>query len=77
MPFSTPNINGNEARQRPGPLEKLYKHISTRIRQIYPNFNIGESTGKQRDWANAWKHPYRHWNLIPKDHKRDKTKAKP
>lgn len=57
--------------------EKLYRHISTRIRQIYPNFNIGESTGKQNDWANVWKHPYRHWKLIPKDHKRDKTKAKP
>ena len=24
--------------------EKLYKHISARIRQIYPNFNIGVST---------------------------------
>ena len=57
--------------------EKLYRHISTRIRQIYPNFNIGESTGKQGDWANVWKHPYRHWKLIPKNHERDKTRAKP
>lgn len=57
--------------------EKLYKHISTRIRQIYPNFNIGESTGRQGDWTNVWRHPYRHWKLIPKDHEHDPSKAKP
>ncbi len=57
--------------------EKLYRHISTRIRQVYPNFNIGISTGTQGDRANRWKHPYRHWNLIPRDHVRDRTKAKP
>lgn len=57
--------------------EKLYRHISSRIRQIYPNFNIGESTGTQGDITNRWKHPYRHWKLIPRDHDRDRTKAKP
>ncbi len=57
--------------------EKLYRHISKRIRQIYPNFNIGVSTGTQGDMENRWKHPYRHWVLIPKDHERDLTKAKP
>lgn len=57
--------------------EKLYKHISARIRQVYPNFNIGMSTGTQGDLANRWKHPYRHWVLIPRDHERDLTKAKP
>ncbi|MCB1099843.1 MAG: DUF3800 domain-containing protein [Verrucomicrobiae bacterium] len=57
--------------------EKLYKHISDRIRQIYPNFNIGESTGVQGDITNRWKHPYRHWKLIPTNHVRDRSKAKP
>lgn len=57
--------------------EKLYRHISTRIRQIYPSFNIGESTGIQGDRANRWRHPYRHWKLIPKNHERDFSKAKP
>jgi hypothetical protein len=57
--------------------ESLYRHISDRIRRIYPNFNIGESTGTQGDRANRWKHPYRHWKLIPKDHERDFSKAKP
>ena len=57
--------------------EKLYKHISGRIREIYPNFNIGESTGKKGDITNRWRHPYRHWKMIPTNHKRDMTKKKP
>lgn len=57
--------------------EKLYKFINTRIRNIYPNFNIGISTGHQGDLNNFWNHPYRHWLFIPKNHKRDNSKAKP
>jgi hypothetical protein len=57
--------------------EKLYRHILSRIRQVYPNFNIGETTGLQNDITNRWQHPYRHWKLIPKDHERDLTRAKP
>lgn len=57
--------------------EKLYKHISTRIRQIYPHFNIGESTGMGGDPSNRWNHPYRHWKLIPRNHVRDLSWAKP
>jgi len=57
--------------------EKLYKHISTRVRAIYPNFNIGESTGKQGNITNRWRHPYRHWKMIPTNHQRDMTKRKP
>jgi len=45
--------------------EKLYKHINAHIRGIYPNFNIGESTGRQDDIENLWKHPYRHWKFAP------------
>lgn len=45
--------------------EKLYRHINKLIRNIYPNFNIGISTGTQGDNSNSWKHPYRHWNFIP------------
>lgn len=41
--------------------ENLYKHINDRIRKIYPNFNIGISTGFKGDISNRWKHPYRHW----------------
>lgn len=57
--------------------EKLYRHISGRIRLIYPNVNIGESTGTQGELANRWYHPYRHWKLVPKNHERDFSKKKP
>lgn len=57
--------------------EKLYKHILRRVQQIYPNLNIGISTGTQGDPRNRWRHPYRHWLLIPKNHTRDRTKVKP
>jgi hypothetical protein len=56
--------------------EKLYKFLLSRIRQIYPGFNIGESTGKGGDWSSLWTHPYRHWKFIPKDHEIDDTKVK-
>lgn len=46
---------------------KVYKHINKRIRQIYPNFNIGISTGHQGNRANRWNHPYRHWLFRSKD----------
>jgi hypothetical protein len=45
--------------------EKLYKHINAHIRKIYPNFNIGATTGTQSDLTNYWKHPYRHWKFTP------------
>ena len=41
--------------------ETVYKYINDRIRKIYPNFNIGISTGYKGDITNRWKHPYRHW----------------
>lgn len=47
--------------------ERLYMHILGRIRQIYPNFNIGISTSLKDDTQNAWKHPYRHWRFLPKN----------
>jgi len=47
--------------------EKLYKHINAKIREIYPGFNIGITTGLQRNIANRWKHSYRHWLFIPAD----------
>lgn len=45
--------------------EKLYKHINAHIRSIYPNFNIGATTGNQDNIENRWKHPYRHWKFTP------------
>lgn len=47
--------------------EQVYKHILSRIRLIYPNFNIGISTGIQGDLSNRWAHPYRHWLFRPEN----------
>jgi len=43
--------------------EKVYKRINKRIREIYPHFNIGITTGHQGDRSNRWNHAYRHWNF--------------
>ena len=43
--------------------EKVYKRINERIRDIYPGFNIGITTGHNGDQANRWNHSYRHWNF--------------
>lgn len=56
--------------------EKLQRHISGRIRRIYPNFNIGISTGTRGNLANRWKDPYRHWLFVPADSERDATRTK-
>ena len=45
--------------------EKLYKHIRSHIVQLYPNSNIGDTTGKKGDISNYFSHPYRHWRFIP------------
>lgn len=54
---------------------KLYKHISNRIREIYPNFNIGVTT-PIRTPSDSWTQVYRHWSFIPKYHTRDITRTK-
>ncbi|MFC3748368.1 DUF3800 domain-containing protein [Paenibacillus sp. GCM10012306] len=48
--------------------EMVYKHINNRIRGIYPNFNIGVSTG-YKNIEDRWNHPYRHWLFIPNEHR--------
>ncbi len=44
--------------------ERVYRHILSRIQDIYPNFNIGRSTGQDSDDA-RWAHAYRHWLFTP------------
>jgi len=52
--------------------ESLYKFISEQIRSIYPNFNVGETTGKgEEGMKNTWGHPYRHWKFVPKHYRRE------
>lgn len=45
--------------------ERLYKHIRSRICEIYPNFNIGVSTSSQGDPHTRWLHLYSHWLFKP------------
>lgn len=52
--------------------EKVYKHINKRIREIYPNFNIGITTGFKSDFANTFLMPYRHWVFVGKNSERVK-----
>ena len=54
--------------------EKLYKHILSRIRELYPKFNIGITTGGSRE--DRWAQPYRHWAFVPHDHEYDETLTK-
>ncbi len=54
---------------------KLYKHINARIREIYPNFNIGVTTPIRLP-SDSWTQVYRHWSFIPKYHTRDTSRTK-
>lgn len=54
---------------------KLYKHINQRIREIYPNFNIGITTPIRLN-SDTWTQVYRHWSFIPKYHTRDISRTK-
>lgn len=54
---------------------KLYKHINTRIRKLYPNFNIGITTPVRLP-SDSWTQVYRHWSFIPKYHIRDTSRTK-
>lgn len=54
---------------------KLYKYINARIREIYPNFNIGITT-PIRQASDSWIQVYRHWSFIPKYHTRDVSRTK-
>ena len=45
--------------------EKLYDRINERIRELYPNFNIGITTGTPGGVGDRFKQPYRHWLFVP------------
>ena len=54
---------------------KLYKHINSKIREIYPDFNIGISTPIKEE-SDRWFQIYRHWSFKPKHHTRNLTRTK-
>src|SRR5690606_1890603 len=71
--------NGTRRGSRTKAKHRVYLHILRRIQEIYPNFNIGRSTGQPRP-DSRWEHPYRHWLFMPTERiivpgsKRDKKK---
>lgn len=56
--------------------DKLYRFILSKIRQTYPNFNVGVTTGIQGDVENRWRHAYRHWAFMPREFRVDNSKYK-
>lgn len=56
--------------------ERLYKSINRQIREIYPNFNIGVSTGTPNGREDRWNHFYRHWKFVPTAHHLDLQRGK-
>ena len=54
---------------------RLYKYINSKIREIYPDFNIGIST-PIKDESDRWFQIYRHWSFKPKHHIRNLTRTK-
>ena len=57
--------------------EKLYTHLNKRIRELYPGFNVGTSTGTPNGEADRFKQPYRHWLFVPRESRLDLTQVKP
>lgn len=55
---------------------KVYSAIKDRIWGIYPNFNVGASTGHPNGFTDRWSHPYRHWLFIPSNAEEDGSKTK-
>jgi hypothetical protein len=56
--------------------ETLYREINKQIRQTYPNFNIGASTGTANGEADRWNHNYRHWRFRPSNFEIDQDAVK-
>lgn len=55
---------------------RLYGAIKERIWKLYPNFNVGASTGHPNGNTDRWDHPYRHWLFIPSNAAEDSTRTK-
>lgn len=56
--------------------ERVYKFINKRIREMYPHFNIGVTTGQLDGPHVRWSHPYRHWCFKPAQSVMDRTRGK-
>ena len=55
--------------------ERLYKHISKRIFELHPGFNIGMTTPITKK-SDLWEEPYLHRNFVPKRFTKNKEFTK-
>ncbi len=63
---------GNRTRSK----ERMFRKVSAHVRQIYPRFNIGVTTGTAGGVSDRWVHQYRHWVFVPSDSMQDLSKGK-
>lgn len=56
--------------------ERVYKHINSRIREIYTHFNVGSTTSIRNMLPNHWHDFYRHWLFIPSECEIDNNRTK-
>jgi hypothetical protein len=54
----------------------VYKAIQRRIWELYPNFNVGISTGTPNGLIDRWSHQYRHWLFVPSNAREDSARTK-
>lgn len=54
----------------------VYDAIKRRIFSLYPNFNVGISTGHSGGLTDRWTDPYRHWLFMPSAAQEDATRTK-
>jgi len=64
-------IRGKRTRSK----ERVYKEINRLIRDTYPHFNIGISTGEV-DPTDRWTHRYAHWLFKPTGSVQDLSRGK-
>jgi hypothetical protein len=56
--------------------ERVYRAINSKLRAMYPGFNIGVTTGHVGGRQVRWEHPYRHWCFKPLQSVMDRSRGK-
>ncbi|MBT2135540.1 DUF3800 domain-containing protein [Croceibacterium sp. LX-88] len=55
---------------------RVYQAIKERIFQLYPNFNVGITTGQPGGPRDRFDQVYRHWLFVPNEAELDETRTK-
>ena len=50
--------------------------MNRRMRELYPHFNVGITTGLRGDFGNLWLDKYRHWCFQPTNFTLDYARTK-